>query len=200
MGGQGIAAAVDLSPGTQPPPDARTLSSDRRLEGAVIAVRRDVVRLGDGQEQTYDVVEHVPSAAVIALDDSQRVLLLHQWRHAVGRSFWEAPAGSSDPGEDPQEAARRELAEETGYGGGRWREVSRIHNSPGYTDEEVVVFLAQGVRREQEPEREPAEEGMQLRWVPLDEAVQAVLAGELTVAPTVAGLLAVEVLRARGAL
>ncbi|MDP9398561.1 MAG: NUDIX hydrolase [Actinomycetota bacterium] len=195
-----MAALVDFSSGTQPPSDVSTLSSERQLEGAVIAVRRDVVRLRGGQEQTYDVVEHAPSAAVVALDDTQRVLLLHQWRHAVGRSFWEVPAGSSDPGEDIEEAARRELAEETGYGGGRWRVVTRIHNSPGYTDEEVVVFLAEGVRREGEPDREPAEEEMQLRWVPLDEAVEAVLQGELTVAPTVAGLLAVAVLRARGAL
>lgn len=94
---------------------------------------------GDDRE----IVEHTGSVAIVAVDAEGRVVLVRQFREAAGATLLELPAGVIDEGEQPEEAAKRELQEETGLRGGRWRLLRSLHPSPGFLREPVSVFLAE---------------------------------------------------------
>jgi ADP-ribose pyrophosphatase len=130
------------------------------------------------------VVIHPGAVAVLALDDAQRVLLIRQYRHPVGRLLWEIPAGLRDvSGESPWATARRELLEEAGYRARDWRVLADYYTSPGFSTERLRVFLARDLELVPEAERDfvPEAEEAQLlsAWLPLDEAVRKVFAGDL---------------------
>jgi len=159
----------------------------------VIDVRTDVVRMPNGDTAQRDVVVHPGAVGIIALDDDDRVLLVRQYRHAVGHFCWEPPAGLLDErGENPLAAARRELFEEAHVEAGRWDVLVDGFTSPGMTDEAVRVYLARDVGSApgERHEGEHEEADMPTRWVPLDHAVDAVLAGQLHNPMAVMGLLA----------
>ncbi|HWC34141.1 MAG TPA: NUDIX hydrolase [Mycobacteriales bacterium] len=161
--------------------------------GRVIDVRTDRVRMPDGGEATRDVVVHPGAVGIIAIDDNGRVLLIHQYRHATGRRLWEPPAGLLDVvGEDPLVAARRELYEEAHLEADRWDVLVDAYTSPGMTDEAVRIYLAREVREAQQPRfaGEHEEADMPVKWVPLPEAVAAVLGGRLHNPLAVMGILA----------
>ncbi len=161
--------------------------------GRVIDVRTDRVAMPDGGEATRDVVVHPGAVGIIAMDDEERVLLLQQYRHATGRLLWEPPAGLLDvAGEDPLVAARRELFEEAHLEAGRWDVLVDAYTSPGMTDEAVRVYLAREVRESTQPrfEAEHEEVDMPTRWVPLVDAVAAVLTGRSHNPLAVMGILA----------
>jgi len=119
------------------------IDSKTVYEGKIAAVRVDEFRHSDGSTATREVVGHPGAVAVIAHDDLH-IYLVRQPREAVGEeSLLELPAGKLDvPGESPLECAKRELAEEIGKGAAEWRELKRLYTSPGFTDEEVIVYLA----------------------------------------------------------
>ena len=161
--------------------------------GRVIDVRTDDVAMPGGGQATRDVVVHPGAVGIIALDARDEVLLLRQYRHAVGRYLWEPPAGLLDVvGEDPLLAARRELHEEAHLEADRWDVLLDAYTSPGMTDEAVRIFLAREIRESSlaryEGQDEEAE--MPTRWVPLPDAVAAVLDGRLHNPLAVMGLLA----------
>jgi ADP-ribose pyrophosphatase len=147
-----------------------------------------------GGAATRDVVRHVGAVAVVALDDAGRVVLVRQYRHPVGEYLWELPAGLMDvDGEDLAVAALRELAEEADLTAGRVDLLVDLHSSPGFSTERVRIFLARDLAEvpdSQRHERHEEEADMQVVRVDLDEAVRRVLAGEITNASCVAGLLA----------
>lgn len=160
--------------------------------GRVVDVRTDTVELPGGETTIRDVVVHPGAVGVIALQQD-RVLLVRQYRHAVGQQLWEPPAGLLDEaGEDPLETARRELFEEAHHEAGRWHVLVDAFTSPGMTDEAVRIYLARDVRPADGPrfEGEAEERHMQVAWVPLDAAVDAVRAGRLHNPMAVMGLLA----------
>jgi 8-oxo-dGTP pyrophosphatase MutT (NUDIX family) len=153
------------------------------------------VQMPDGSVVTRDVVVHPGAVGIIAMDDDQRVLLLQQYRHSVGRRLWEPPAGLLDSvGEDPLDAARRELFEEAHLQARRWDVLIDAYTSPGMTDEAIRVYLARDVREADGPRYDATEEEADLvpRWVPLADAVAAVMAGKLHNPLAVMGLLAAE--------
>jgi len=159
----------------------------------VIDVRTDVVVMPDGSTANRDVVVHPGAVGVIALDDEQRVLLVQQYRHTVRQLLWEPPAGLLDePGEDPLVAAQRELFEEAHHRADRWDVLVDAFTSPGMTDESIRIYLARDVHVADEPRYEAVDEerDMPVRWVPLEDAVTAVLAGRLHNPMAVMGLLA----------
>jgi 8-oxo-dGTP pyrophosphatase MutT (NUDIX family) len=168
--------------------------------GKMITVHRDTIRQADGRTAVREVVDHPDSVAVVALDAQERVLLLRQYRHPVGAYLWELPAGLLDqPGEPALEAARRELAEETGLAARDWHSLVDLHPSPGMTGERVRVFLARDIHRARgEHERDADEGDLETRWTELDEAVRQVRTGEITNGLAVAGLLAAALSRAGG--
>jgi 8-oxo-dGTP pyrophosphatase MutT (NUDIX family) len=174
--------------------------------GHVFRVRRDRVRMprGDGMEVVdRDIVVHPGSVGVLALDDDDRVLLIRQYRHAVGHLLWEAPAGLRDvDGEPLWRTAERELAEEAGYRAERWHTLVDTFTSPGMSDERQRIFLARGLSEipdgELDFERVHEEADLPATWVPLEEAVAKVLGGDLRNPTAVVGILAAYAARANG--
>ncbi|HEY5358611.1 MAG TPA: NUDIX hydrolase [Streptosporangiaceae bacterium] len=173
----------------------KIVASQQMYDGAIIKVRVDTVVLPDGSQVKREVVEHVGSVAIVAIDEQQRVLLIRQYRHPAGQYLWELPAGLRDqPGELPQETARRELAEETGLAAATWSTLVDLRPSPGISTEAGRVYQASGLRRGDRPGGAQGEErDLQSRWVPLQEALSEVLAGRITNGLAVAGLLAAAV-------
>ena len=166
--------------------------SEVAWQGKMLAVRVDTYRHGD-QEVTREIVAHPGAVGIVAVEDEQ-VWLVRQPREAVGvEDLLEVPAGKLDePGETPLECARRELAEEIGKQTEHWELLHRCYTSPGFTDEEVHVFLATGVTDvDERPPADDADRIEAVRW-PLSE-LDALIA-EVHDAKTLIGLLA---LRAR---
>jgi 8-oxo-dGDP phosphatase len=162
-------------------------------EGILTRVRVDDVRMPDGNLKQREVVEQTPAVAVIALDEEGRVTLVRQYRHPLRDRLLEAPAGKLDvDGEEPEAAARRELAEEAGLAASRWELLVRFHNSGGWTDEHTLVYLATGVRQTEPPDGfapEAEEAEIEIVRLPLTDAVSRIASGEITDAKTVIGLL-----------
>ncbi|MGZ4555028.1 MAG: NUDIX domain-containing protein [Mycobacteriaceae bacterium] len=169
--------------------------------GTVMALRVDEVQMPGGATGTREVIEHYGAVAVLAIDDANEVVLIHQYRHPMGRRLWELPAGLLDvPDEEPLTAAQRELAEEVGIAASHWSVLVDLAVSPGFTDESVRVYLAEGLSRVERAAGEHEEADVVVHRVPLDDAVAQVLSGEIVNTSAVAGLLALAVLRARAVL
>ena len=177
-------------------------SSQRVFEGAVTAVRIDDVVMPGGETAKREVVEHDNAVAVVALDSDSgadsgadpRVILIEQYRHPLGRRLWELPAGLMDvAGEGAQQAAARELVEETGYAAANWSVLVDVAPSPGFSEEIVRIFLATGLTEVGRPHPGDHEEAeLRVVLVPLSTAVQAVLDGRIVNGMAVAGILAAE--------
>jgi 8-oxo-dGTP pyrophosphatase MutT (NUDIX family) len=166
-------------------------SSEPAFAGRVISVRKDVVHMPGGTTSQRDVVVHPGAVGVVALDDHERVLLVNQYRHPVGRHLDELPAGLLDvPGEQHLAAAQRELVEEAGLAAGTWQVLVDALTSPGMTDEAIRLYLARDVRQVDRDVQEHEEAEMTSAWVSLREAVRRVLAGELENAMACIGVLA----------
>ena len=157
-------------------------------------IARDTVDLGDGGVVKREYMQHTGAVGILALDDDGRVLFVEQYRHPVGMLLWELPAGLLDvAGEAPLDAAKRELAEEADLRAGRWDVLIDWFNSPGGTTEALRLYLARdlsAVPEAEQHQREAEELGMTVRWVPLEEARDAVLAGGLHNPGAVVGVLA----------
>jgi 8-oxo-dGDP phosphatase len=185
------------------PHEYRVLASETVFEGHVFSLHRDTVAMPGGGDSVRDVVRHPGAVTVVALDDADRVVLLRQYRHPVGRYLWELPAGLRDSdGEPPLETAKRELAEEAQLAAGRWSLLTTHFSSPGFSDEMVLAYLAEDLSDVDRPEGfvvEHEELDMTLERVPLADAVQRVFDGDIRNASTVIGLLAAAQFRATGA-
>lgn len=169
-----------------------TRCSQRAYDGSIISVRVDTVEMPDGSQAQREVVEHPDSVAVVAVDGHNRVLMIRQYRHPAGKFLWELPAGLCDQaGEQPLEAARRELAEETGLRAARWSTLVDLRPSPGISTETCRVYLAGQVGQEDRPAGMQGEErDLESRWVALPDALAEIFAGRVTNGLAVAGLLA----------
>lgn len=113
--------------------------------GRLLTIHEDDVRLVDGTQAQREVVAHPGAVAIVAVDDADRVVLVRQWRHPVGRALWELPAGTRDPGEPPERTAERELAEETGLRAASLRALVAAPLTPGYSTEVMHFFAATGL-------------------------------------------------------
>jgi ADP-ribose pyrophosphatase len=178
------------------------LAHDLIHHGKIWDIVSEKVDLGDGGQVTRDLMDHPGAVTVLALDESDRVLMIRQYRHPVGMELWELPAGLLDvPGEDPVEAAKRELLEEADLRASRWDLLAEWFNSPGGSNEALRCYLARGVSEVPDSERyQRGEEelNMPTRWIPLDEAHAAVLAGKIHNPGAVIGILAAVASRQAG--
>lgn len=179
------------------PFEAPVVSSTLVHKGRVWDVRSDTVRYGDA-EIVREYVDHPGAAAVVAIDDEGRMLLIQQYRHPIRHRDWEVPAGLLDvAGEPPMATAQRELAEEADLVAASWQPLVSIFTTPGGNDEVVHLFLARGLSAApQVHEREDEEADIRLEWVPVDEVISGVLDGSLRNGILSVGVLAAaEVLR-----
>ena len=131
------------------------------------------------------VVRHAGSAVMMAVDERKRILLVRQYRLPADASLWELPAGRLDPGEKPLEAARRELAEETGYKARTWKKLVSFWVSPGYVEEKMTIFLAtdltEGTATPMDDER------IEARWFTRQEVASMIDSGKIADAKTIIG-------------
>ncbi|WP_420898615.1 NUDIX domain-containing protein [Cryobacterium algoritolerans] len=168
------------------------------FDGKVWDVRRDTFDYaGSGIVREY--LDHPGAVAILAIDDQDRALLIKQYRHPVRVREWELPAGLLDEdGEHPLIGAQRELAEEADVTAGDWNVLSEFYTSPGGSNEVIRIYLARGLAAASDVfERTEEEADIEIRWVPLDECVDAVLARRLQNPSLVIGVLAAHASRAR---
>ncbi|GAA0277669.1 NUDIX hydrolase [Cryptosporangium japonicum] len=170
--------------------------------GRVIDVVTDEVTMPGGNTRLRDWIIHPGAVGVVALDSEDRVLLVRQYRHPVGRELWELPAGLLDvEGEPAVVSAARELAEEADLRAGRFDTLVDLLTTPGASNEAIRLYLAREISGVPEAERYTRfdeEAGMTTAWFALDEAVDMVLAGQIENAAAAAGVLAAFAAHARG--
>jgi len=165
--------------------EPRVLRVEEACRGRRFSLGR-VEALIRGRRVVLDALLHPGAVAVLAVDKG-RVLLERQFRPVVGRWLYEIPAGTLEPGEEPEEAAARELREETGYVAGRLRRLLEFYPSPGVSTEKIVVFLAEELRlgeRSLEPD-----EVIETVWLPLREALEMIRRAEIIDGKTIVALL-----------
>ncbi len=153
------------------------MSTAQRKRGFFFDVKREIATLPDGREVELDIVHHPGASAVVPFLSDEEVLLIRQYRHAVGDTILEVPAGKLDPGEAPEVCAARELEEETGQRAGRLTSLGWIYTTPGFTDEKIHLYAAHdltaaGARPEDDEHIEPVA-------MPLADALAAVWRGEI---------------------
>ena len=172
--------------------DLPIISRETVLPGRVVDVRRDVFDF-NGTEVVREYVVHPGAVGIVAINENAELLLVEQYRHPVGSYMWEPPAGLLDAAdEDPLAAAKRELLEETGYEAARWNVLFDIANSPGGSSEQLRCYLAQGLTEHQDGRPVGSEEelNMPIKFVPVDEVLASIVAGQVTNPLLVAGTFA----------
>jgi 8-oxo-dGTP pyrophosphatase MutT (NUDIX family) len=153
-----------------------TIASSPVHSGRVIQVSTERLRYSNGREYDIDFVRHPGAAAVVAVDSSDRVCLVRQYRHGVEDFLWEIPAGKLDPGEPPQVCAVRELKEETGVEAKRWTSLGLFIPAPALFSEIIHLYLARDLHiGAANPD---ADEELELKWLPIKDAVDLILQGE----------------------
>lgn len=174
--------------------------SETKYEGKVLALRIDDVRMVDGEVAKREIITTPGAVAIAALDENGNIILVNQYRPAIGAQLDELPAGLLDvAGESALDAAKRELAEEAHLVADEWGVLVDIHPSPGYSTEAVRVFLARELSAsDTDYLGEHEESTMTVSREPLPDAVRRALTGGITSAPSVAGILAAVHGRATG--
>jgi 8-oxo-dGTP pyrophosphatase MutT (NUDIX family) len=153
-----------------------TVASHHIHRGRIVDVSTERLRYGNGREYDLDFVRHPGAAAVVAVDGTERVCVVRQYRHGVTDFLWEIPAGKLDAGEAPEICAVRELAEETGVSARRWTSLGRYLPAPGIFTEVIHLYLARDL--EVGTPAPDADEELEIQWLPLAQAVDKVLRGE----------------------
>jgi ADP-ribose pyrophosphatase len=162
------------------------LSSESVFDGILLKVHRDVVQLPDGSNGIREYIRHPGAVLIVAQRPDGRVLMVRQFRYALGCSVLEMPAGRIEPGEDLEACARRELLEETGFEARTWQHLGTIHPCLGYSDERIELFLARDLS--EVGARPDADEFLQILSMDLDGLEHAVRAGDITDAKTLCAL------------
>lgn len=164
----------------------KQLSSRTVYQGGLLHVKEDRVALPNGNESTREYIVHPGAVVVIPLLPSGDVVLERQFRYPLRRDLYELPAGKLDPGESALECGQRELLEETGYTGTRWRYVATIHPCIGYSNEAILLYLAEDLTLGRH--NRDGDEFLEVFHLPLDEALEWVRTGRITDVKTVIGL------------
>lgn len=165
----------------------RVTGSRRIHEGRIVKLREDTVQLADGRSALREIVEHAEVAAIVPVDGEGNVILVRQYRLPASDTLLEIPAGGVDDGESVEEAAQRELQEETGYRAGRLERLTGFFVSPGYCTEVIHVFLA--TELSESPIAGDDDENITLERMPLAKAVSLVGTDEIRDSKTIIGLL-----------
>lgn len=155
-------------------------------KGRVFNVFQETVSLPNGAAINLDVIRHPGAAAIVPLTRNHTVIMLQQYRYAVGGTIWEIPAGTLDNGELPLNCAQRELTEETGYTAATWQKLGEITPVPGYSDERIQIFLATDLSIS--VQKLDPDEVLDVREVAFSEALKMISRGSIQDAKTICGL------------
>jgi len=166
------------------------LSSETVFQGKLLHVKRDTVRLPNGNETGREYIVHPGAVLVVPVLDDGRLVFERQFRYPLRKSFIELPAGKIDLNEDPLETGKRELLEETGYTARDWRYLATLHPGIGYSDERILIYLASGLSAGDH--RRDYDESLEMFELSLPDAMQAMHRGEITDGKTMIALFWVE--------
>lgn len=164
-----------------------TVDSTEVFAGRLVKLRVDTVRLPDGRQTTREIVVHRGAVTAVPLVDSDEIVMVRQFRQAVGETLLEIPAGTLDPGEDPADCAARELREEIGHQPGRLTLMFRSYLAPGYSSEMLHTFLAENLAPVDA--RSDDDEFLEVVNIPMDRALAMIRTGEIKDAKTICGIL-----------
>lgn len=164
------------------------LSSKRVYEGRIINLRVDTVALPDGRTGTREVVEYDGAVAIVPVNEKGELLLVRQYRHAVGKTLLEIPAGKLEPEEDPAASARRELLEETGCEAKHLTKLVSFYSTPGFTTEKLHLFLATGLTLKEQNLDD--DEFIDVATIPYERALEMIWTGEICDAKSITGIFA----------
>ncbi|MCP4353383.1 MAG: NUDIX hydrolase [Desulfobacterales bacterium] len=154
--------------------------------GRVFKITTENITLSNGVTVDIDILRHPGASAIVPLSEKNTVILIRQYRHAVGDYIWEIPAGTLNPGELPIACAKRELVEETGFSAGEFQKLGEITPVPGYSDERIHIFLATGL--------EPAEQNLDMdellnvHEIEFDKTIDMIRNGVIQDCKTISGL------------
>lgn len=157
--------------------------------GRVLSLELDRLKEPGGAEVEREVVRHSGASVMLALTEERRLVLVRQYRYAVDEFLWEAPAGHIDPGEAPEQTARRELVEETGYFPHRLEKLAAIYPSPGFSDEIMYLFLA--TELEERAACPDDDEAIEVKLFSLQEVTAMASRGQIRDGKTLLGLMLV---------
>ena len=155
-------------------------------KGRVFNLMNENYTLDNGVTSDMDFIQHPGAAAMVPMLNYQEVVLIKQYRHAIRKFIWEIPAGTLDPNESPINCARRELIEEIGYSATDWHRLGTITPLPGCSDERIHIFLALDLKPAQQELDD--DEMINVHKMNLSEAMQMILAGEISDGKTISGL------------
>ena len=169
------------------PHGEKTLRSSEIYNGKVVRLTLDTVELENGGTAKREIVHHHGGACVLAVTPDEEIYMVRQFRYAFGRELWELPAGKLEAGEDPFEAAKRELAEECGVTADEYVHLGDVYPTVGYCTEVIYTWLARGLHQTQQHLDE--DEFLDVHRVPFEKAFQMVMDGTICDSKTVAGIL-----------
>ncbi|TJX61439.1 NUDIX hydrolase [Soehngenia saccharolytica] len=164
----------------------KTMKSERIYDGKILNLRVDTVELPDKKYSKREIVEHPGAVAIIAINENKEMIMIRQYRKAIDKILLEIPAGKLELNEEPIESAKRELKEETGYTADKIEYVMEFYTSPGFSNEKIYLFLAQGLT-EGEQELEVGEY-IDVEKYSLDELMKMIKLGEIVDSKTIIGI------------
>ena len=173
------------------PPQNRviTVTDEQRAEiyrGTIVDLGLEATRLPNGDLLNLEIVRHPGGAAILALDQKNRVCLLRQYRHSIGKWIWELPAGVIEKDEQPIATAKRELREEAGLEADEWQPLFSILPTPGFCNEELFLYQARHLTAVGTTPN--ADEQIEVHWKPLEEVLTMAADGRIRDAKTIAAL------------
>lgn len=164
-----------------------TIASKTIHKGKVFTVRLDQVRMPDGKQAQFDIIDHPPAVTLVPVDTENSIWFIRQYRHAIGGEILELPAGVIEAGEPPDLCASREIREEIGMSAGQITNIGEFYEVPGYSTEYMYVFLARDLKPDPLPGDE--DEYISVERIPVDTAYRMAQRGEILDAKTLAALL-----------
>ena len=161
-------------------------SSNTLYNGRVYSLVKENITLPNQVTIDLEVIRHPGAAAIVAMSANRDIVMIRQYRHAVGGFIWEIPAGTLDPEENHLACAKRELEEETGFSAQHWTKLGEIVPVPGYSDERISLYLASGLcEASRHPEQD---EYLSVHHIPFDQAVNMIYNGDICDAKTIVGI------------
>ena len=165
----------------------RIITTRKVFDGRIVKLRIDAITLPNGRQVEREVVEHDTVAVVVPIDQNDNVVLVRQYRHPIGQDLLEVPAGIVEGSESPEDCARRELQEETGYAAGTLHTLGGFWTSPGFSDEYMYAYVA----RELAPSRLEGDpdEDIEVERLSVAEVIRSIRDGDIRDAKTIASVL-----------